>query len=104
MVVLDKQNLWYGFYPISLVKAIDCNIVFVRRYLLKLIKITCLLMNWLWRYQCKMIHTKALEEVEIEEYQDLLDELDEALTLESSWRLIKEGAINTPLGRNKLLV
>ena len=44
------------------------------------------------------------EEVEIEEYQDLLDELNKALTSESSRRLIEEEAINALPGRNKLSV
>ena len=56
----------------------------------------CLLMRQLWGCRCELVHIKVSEEVKIEEYQDLLDKLDEAVTLESSRKLIEEGVINHP--------
>ena len=82
----------------------ECDIVLARGYLSKLIKTTCLLMNWLWKYHYELIYTKASEEVEIEEYQDLPDELDKVLALENYKALIKEGVINVLQGKNKLSV
>ena len=56
------------FYPILLVKAMDCDILMARRHISKLIRIICLLMNQLWGYRYKLVYVKASEEVEIEEY------------------------------------
>jgi len=76
--------------------AMDCKIILVRRYLLRLIKITSLLMNKLWRCRCDLVHIKASEEVEIEEYQDLLDELDVVLSSKNCQVLINKDLILAP--------
>ena len=104
MIELGRRNIWHGFYPNSFMDIMEYDIVLVRGYLSKLIKTTCLLMNWLWKCHCKLIYAKASEEVEIKEYQDLLDELDEALVSENYIALIKEGMINTLQVKNKLSV
>ena len=49
MMKLGRRNLWYSFYPILLAVAMDYDIILARRYLLRLIKTTSLLMNKLWR-------------------------------------------------------
>jgi hypothetical protein len=41
-------------------------------------------MNQLWGCRYELVHIKASEEVEIEEYQDLPDKLDKVIILESS--------------------
>ena len=61
-------------------------------------------MNQLWGCRYELVHIKASEEVEIEEYQDLLDKLDEVVILESSQKLIEEGVINPLQERSKLSV
>ena len=82
----------------------DCDILMIRRYISKLIRITYLLISQLWGCRCELVHIKVLEKVEVEEYQDLLDKLDEAVTSESSRKLIEEGVINTLQERSKLSV